>query len=279
MPSRNRDTLKYFFSDGAMPSAEMFSDLIDSMLNMDEEGFRKTDKNGFEIANRGASDNLLSFFKQQQPDKPVWQIRFDGNNNLVISRLDNPGANNQELSDQEKYCLNFALHNEQPVVGMGISQPQDSLHIAGNVRSEGRRGSSNKELSSPTANGEWHTIAGPFTGCQVVEVVARAKNDSKKRFAVMHAIATHTISPGKKDLFNWLGLRKRIRYTQSFYDSFLHRLKLRWRPGSKRGQYYLQIRSNCDYGTDSVIDFHITNLWSEQSCEISPEPSLGVNQE
>lgn len=262
MPARNRDTLKYFFSDGAMPSADMFADLIDSMVNMEEEGFRKTAQHGLEISNKDSYETLLSFFRQQQPDTPVWQFRFNGND-LVLSRLDGQETSEQEISGKENYSLNFGIHNNQPALGVGVQKPKDCLHLSGYVRAAGRRGSVSSETTRPPADGDWHTIAGPFKGCQVIEVVARAKSSSRRRYAVMHAIATHTQSPARNDLFQWLRLRNPIRYTQAFYDSYLHRLKLRWRPGSERGEYFLQIRTNWDYGADSVIDFHIANLWSD----------------
>jgi hypothetical protein len=42
MTTRNRDTLKQFFQEGRLPTSDHFGDLIDSMLNMSDEGFRKT---------------------------------------------------------------------------------------------------------------------------------------------------------------------------------------------------------------------------------------------
>ena len=271
MSARNRDTLKKLFDDGAMPSAAMFADLIDSMLNMDDEGFSKSDEHGFEITNIGDFESLISFFKKSRPNEPLWRIKFDGSdNNLVLGKVI---ANDDQINKKDaliaKYLLNLNASNGQAKIGVGLEQPQDTLHVAGNVRSEGRRGIISKvndeeDPLPPIADGGWHPIAGPFVGCQALEVVARAKNDRKKRYAMIHAIAMHTISPVKKNLFSFLGLKNRIRCTHSFYDSFLHKLKLRWQPGKKKGEYILEIRTNCDYGDDPVIDYHITNLWSDQ---------------
>jgi len=279
MSSRNRDTLKKLFEDGAMPSADMFADLIDSMLNMDDEGFSKSDEHGFEITNIGESESLISFFKKSRPSEPLWSIKFNGsNNNLVFGKVI---AKDNDLFTKKnaliaKYLLNLNTSNGQAKIGIGLEQPQDTLHVAGNVRSEGRRGivsKANDDDPLPKADGGWHTIAGPFVGCQALEVVARAKNDRTKRYGMVHAIAMHTISPVKKNMFSFLGLKNRIRCTHSFYDSFLHKIKLRWQPGKKKGEYLLEIRTNCDYGDGSIIDCHITNLWSDQD----PFPGQAVS--
>jgi len=270
MPSRNRDTLKYFFSDGALPSSDMFGDLIDSMLNMDDEGFSKSSQNGFELTNQGDSENLLSFYNQSSPDEALWRVRFEGNeNNLVFSRVKDQQNEQMSREDAEKakYLLHLNMSEHQPKVGIGVAQPRDTLHVAGNVRCEGRRGVASSDHPLPLADGAWYTIGGPYTGCQTLEVVARAKNDKKRRYASMHAIAMHTISPVKRNIFSFLGLKNKIKTTHAFYDSLLHRLKLRWQPAKERGQYVLQIRTNCDYADEGVIDYHITNLWSDQQSD------------
>lgn len=279
MPSRNRDTLKAFFSEGSMPSAEMFADLIDSMLNMDDEGFRKSDENGFEISNIGDSESLISFYKESHPDKPVWRFRFDGQeNNLIVEKVtfSNKRAIEKDELEKAKYLLSLSAENDRVKVGIGIAQPQDTLQVVGNIRAEGRRGIVDQTHDTPKADNDWHTIAGPFVGCQCLEVVARAKNDQKKRYAMIHAIAMHSIGPTKKNIFSLLGLKNRIRSTHSFYNSFKDRLKLQWKPGDKRGEYVLQIRTNCDYGEDSQLTFHITNLWSDQNSEVPTAGRSGI---
>ncbi|MHC5924226.1 hypothetical protein ACYT6T_10685, partial [Streptococcus pyogenes] len=59
-------------------------DLIDSMLNMSDEGFRKTADHGFEIT---SDEALLSFYREQNGhDKPVWSINLAGDNNQLLLR-------------------------------------------------------------------------------------------------------------------------------------------------------------------------------------------------
>ena len=41
MPNLNRSTLKAYFSEGKMPTADHFAALIESTLNMADEGFKK----------------------------------------------------------------------------------------------------------------------------------------------------------------------------------------------------------------------------------------------
>ena len=68
MAKQNRETLKRFFGVGKLPTEEHFADLVDSSLNIIDEGFDKTDEFGFEITPQKGSDdteNLISFFRKR----------------------------------------------------------------------------------------------------------------------------------------------------------------------------------------------------------------------
>ena len=52
MAKQNRETLKRFFSAGKLPSEEHFADLIDSSLNVTDEGFSKSEDFGFEVKDK-----------------------------------------------------------------------------------------------------------------------------------------------------------------------------------------------------------------------------------
>ena len=58
----NRATLRNFFADGQRPNGKHFGRLIDSMLNMVDEGFSKTPQDGLKIASAVTHQTLLSFY-------------------------------------------------------------------------------------------------------------------------------------------------------------------------------------------------------------------------
>ena len=60
MGTADRSTLKKFFESGRMPSERQFADLIDSMLNMVDEGFDKTEQR--QQHRRDVTTDLLTLF-------------------------------------------------------------------------------------------------------------------------------------------------------------------------------------------------------------------------
>ena len=93
MKTVNRETLKNYFRDGQMPSQRHFEALIDSMLNMNDEGFRKTVEHGEQLYAPIGHDALMSFFRDQQPDAALWQLRLGTvNDQLQFHAADTPSA-------------------------------------------------------------------------------------------------------------------------------------------------------------------------------------------
>lgn len=70
MEKLDRNALKNKFKKGKMPSEQDFSNLIDSMVNILEEGFDKTSRDGLKISQLMGSGRLLSFIKILR-----WKIR------------------------------------------------------------------------------------------------------------------------------------------------------------------------------------------------------------
>ena len=84
MTSRSRESLKRYFRDGALPNEDHFADLIDSMLNMSDEGFRKTVEHGFEVYSPQGHDALVSFFREQEPETPAWYFELGGARDALL---------------------------------------------------------------------------------------------------------------------------------------------------------------------------------------------------
>ncbi|MCO7226554.1 hypothetical protein [Pleionea sp. CnH1-48] len=251
MAKRNRSTLKSFFQKGALPSSDQFSDLIDSQLNIVDEGFNKSPENGLEISSLGDNDNLVSFYKINNVQYPNWSIGFDGQSNDQLSFRQHSG------SEQQSAVISLSPEGR---VGINTNSPESELDVNGVIKSKGRRGI---ETKSALADGQWHDISDGLNGCQAFEVIAGAGNKGTGKYALMHAIAMNTFNP-KGWLFNFLGHKNKVKYHHAYYYSFAHRLKLRWRKDKQSDQYYLQIRSNCDYGEGIRIRYSITKLWFDE---------------
>src|SRR6185436_4522799 len=149
MAKRNRITLKHFFRRGGLPTENQFRDLIDSTLNMVDEGFDKSAENGLEISPLGDKPSLLSFFKSADAVEPAWTIRYDENREKLLIEI--PG---------ETPLLSFSPRRQ---VGIHKADPAYALDVDGVIASHGRVG--NFAEGRVPADGKWHVIAAKLSGC------------------------------------------------------------------------------------------------------------------
>lgn len=272
MTSRNRESLKRYFREGALPDEDHFADLIDSMLNMSDEGFRKTVEHGFEVYSPLGHDALISFFRDQDPERPAWRIELGGARDaLLIQGRDapedadetggTPGASGGQPASQRPALLYL---DQDRRIGVGNEQPRTMLDVAGTVRSTGREGAYAREHPvTLRADGSWQDLTDDLGGCQAFEIVAGAGMRGKGRFGLVHAIAINTYNP-TLGLFDFLNRKRGIRCTHGFYSRRCDRLQLRWVGTSGRNaNYRLQIRTGCDFGPDVRIQAQLTQLWSD----------------
>lgn len=252
MAKKNRSTLKRYFSEGALPSADQFADLIDSNLNTIDEGFDKTPENGFEISLIGDHDKLISFFRDNAAQQAVWSISYDkGNDRLLFVKPAQAGA-----------APAVAAFDPRGRLGINTSDPQWSLDVAGVIAAQGRIGANPNQQKTVPADGEWHDITDTLNGCQGFEVMAGVGNKGTGRYALLQAVALNTFNP-KGLFFNFLRRKSRIRCTQAYYLSRGHKIKLRWQ--AKDEGYALQLRTNCDYGDGIRVRYYLTQLWFDES--------------
>jgi hypothetical protein len=254
----NRESLRNYFSAGALPTQEHFADLVDSMLNMSDEGFCKTVEGGFEISSATGYDTLLSFFRDQDPDQPLWRMGFGGAQGQLLIRA-NPGASVDAAPAPPLWSLDSAQRGR---VGIRTANPQAALDVDGVVRSTGRRGSCARATPVPLlANGQWQDLTDDLAGCQAFELTAGAGHPGQGRFAMLHATALNAYNP-TLGILDFLNRKRGIRCTHAYYARRCDRLQLRWKGSSGRdARYRLQLRSGCDYGQGIVIQAHLTRLW------------------
>ncbi|WP_457337728.1 hypothetical protein [Rhizobacter sp. P5_C2] len=260
MTIRNRKTLQHFFDEGRLPTRDHFADLIDSMLNMSDEGFHKSAENGIEVSSPAGYDALVSFYREQSSRTALWSMSYGGDRDQLLFHRAGVAA-----SRGRKPVL--AL-DPQDRVGIGTAEPSQALDVAGVVASQGRVGSCRWPGIAPAlADGEWHDLTGPLAGCQAFEVMAGAGHPGGGRFALMHAIAMNTYNPAS-GWWDFLSRRKRIRCDNTWYGRRCDKLELRWDGSSGRNaSYRLQVRSKCDYGSGVRIQATLTRLWFDESME------------
>ncbi|MEY8711547.1 hypothetical protein [Mangrovibacter phragmitis] len=264
MSKRNRSTLKNYFRHGTMPSAEHFSDLIDSCVNQIDEGFIKPPETGLQLRALDQK-HLLSFYQQNSPDTPLWHVGF-APQDINLHIFANPEA---DITDDNPdntattQAINLAL-TPQGNVGINTATPKQTLDVNGTVASQGRMGTTLIETPVP-ADGEWHDITPELEGCHMLEVVAGIGIRHSGRYALVHAVAINTCAPNKH-WWQWQD-KNPIHMTQAYFHSSADKIQLRWRQKNHKGTvrpYFLQIRTNTSFGENQIIQYHITHLWNDQ---------------
>ncbi len=292
----NRATLKTYFRAGSLPTQKHFEDLIESTLNMQDEGFKRTPENGVEISKLRDREAFLSVYGTPDADRPDWSISGDAGARLLFR----PGPAAEKAGEPV-----LALHTLQdatadagdgtPVVrarvGINTGAPEHELDVAGTVRMQARVGGfipekfrtpqgtvtpeGVKAAGAVLADGEWHDISGPLRGCHAFEVMAGTGNKDTGRYGMLHAVALNTFHP-RRGLFDFLAPKRPIRETSAYYDRRCDMLQLRWKTLNgaygKNAEYCLQVRSKCPYpdaggGKPPVIRCRITRLWLDETMQ------------
>ena len=265
MAKKNRSTLKRYFRKGALPSEDHFSDLIDSALNIVDEGLERTPQNGVELSLIGQHERLISFFKSVGTTQAAWTIKYNHESDLLTFA---------KLGDDDAETPVLTLDGKGRI-GVNQDNSAHALDVNGVISAHGRIGANPGTQKTVPADGQWHDITATLNGCHALEVMAGAGNKGTGRYGLMKAVAMNTYNPSGF-IFNFLNLKKRIRYQQSYYLSRINRLKLRWH--SVEDGYRLQLRSNCDYGDDVRIRFYLTSLWFDEDMLESAAPEAGGAQ-
>lgn len=275
MSRQSRETLKSYFREGRRPSEDDFADLIDSALNITDEGFRKTPPDGLRVASLGDSHALMSFYTpRSEADRAEWSIGL--------------GDDFKRLSIHRPGLAGAPLFNLDPEgrVGVGKAWPQDELDVDGVIRSDGRRGREAQDrivdgkVDRLIADGELHALTGDLHGLQAFEVIAGVGLPETGRFALMHAVALNAFNPIWWDNL-FFANKKRIRQHHAYYSRRVDRLQLHWVPSSdnptkghgEQATYQLKIGTRRDYlagkrvrgevkPDDEVrIRAYVTRLW------------------
>jgi hypothetical protein len=252
MAMKDRNTLKHYFKKGDIPSQAEFENLIDSGINMIDDGFSKTSKDGLMISGVGGTENLLSFYDEIQDETAQWVISI--NKKGIV----NQDMNNLQIKSPENKIPLLTI-NKKGKIGINESKPQKELDVNGWIASKGRIGRYSIENTVP-ANGKWQPITPSLNYCQAFEIVARTGIIGTGKHAIMHAIAVSAYGNSCSS----------IRKTRSYFNFWKPvKLQLRW-TGSAH-EYQLEIRCKQNLGNDVLIKYFITQLWSDEEMGIEKQ--------
>lgn len=256
MALRNRETLINYFKKGELPKEGHFEDLIESVVNIIDDGISVSIKEGLKITPLGELGNLISFYKEIEDENPQWSLILDKKNNVLSVNDFNNGK-----------IVSFTGDGN---VGIGTEEPEYKLDVSGIVSMEGRignyNGGNNKSDASTKvpADGNWHPILSGLDGAQAFEIMAGVGKRKTGKYALMHAIALSTFG-GRSS--------SRIRKTQAHYRWFWHKILLRWRGSTY--DYRLEMRTMIDYGENQFISYNITQLWFDEFMKNSQQELSG----
>lgn len=247
MAKRNRETLKNYFRQGARPTEQEFADLVDSSLNILDDGFSKDPQMGIELSPLLGKETLVSLFRETIASSPQWEISIDKNNgDLHISRID----------ENEKTLL-LGLRTDG---SLSLGEKGREILFSGALRMPAREGTLLR--GEVPADGRWHDLTEisaegrPETkvwrGCRALEVVASVGVEGSGRHAILVATATTCFGESSK-----------VKKVSSYYGSFGNRILLRWQKiKQERHTCKLQLKTILKYGDDAVIRYHVTSLWN-----------------
>lgn len=266
--ARNRATLREYFASGGRPTGAEFAELIESMLNMKDEGFAKTPDEGLKVTSAVNEPALLTFFRKEHGDHGLWSLRYGGpgdprsedrspvggdrgkRNPLAVLPLpQGEGGARLDPGSLSKVAPLIALH-EEGRVSVGKHTADHMLDVQGMVAARGRVGTYPvPDETAVRADGEWKAVTGTLFGCAALEIVASVGDPNTGHHATMHAVALNAYNPTFTGLLGWLALRKpfawidrrfnrrkRIRSQHAWFGERCDRLELQWAlPVQKEG--------------------------------------------
>ena len=270
MSKRNRKTLAEHFTEGSLPTQEAFADLIDSTINIVDDGFEKNASEGLKLAQVDENAKLLSFYDEITVRSPVWTMALSapstayahGNyKNLTVSWGGNP-ENRLILSSVPEI---EAPETEGAVVPhrlrMGINRPspQHEMDVGGVVAADGRIGRRAPDGFEVRADGQWHPITKPLDGCHAFEIMAGIGKPKSGKYALTHAFAVSTFNSKHSSITSH----------QARFSSRCDQLDLRWQGTTH--EYVLEMRTRCSYeqhaNEEIFVQYYLTQLWFDPFME------------
>ena len=129
--NRDRNTLKGFFTKGAIPSQENFADLIDSAINQNDDGITKLPTDPLRINASGPGDTVLNFYQKAADSKPAWALSLNSGDASPKA-----GLNVSSIPGGNRFFIDYKSGN----VGIGTTSPGKPLTVTGSADVKGTIG-------------------------------------------------------------------------------------------------------------------------------------------
>lgn len=239
MPKRNRQTLKECFKEGKKPSELDFENLIDSTINILDDGFSKQADTGMALSPIQGNHAVISVFREAGDDRAAWEIAIDPDSgSLKINRC------HTEIS-----TTIMTLDTDGNIE---LGETGGEIIVKGDICATGRKGGYIK--GKVPADGRWHDITTKLEGCWALEVIAGSGRKNTGKHALLVATAVHCF-----------GAKRQVKKVSSHYGISGNRIRLRW----KRSGFActLQIRTSFNFGPGVDIDYNISRLWDKPYME------------
>lgn len=241
----NRQTLKNYFKKGGFATEKHFVDLIDSSLNVVDDGISIQREQGLKLNPIGFSTKLISFFKKSTQKSPEFSIELDQ-------------ANAPGLSIQSEDDKSIIKVRKEGLVGINTLDPKYTLDVNGTVGMKSKVGT--HAIGSVPGDGSWHSILTNLDGINGYEITANIKGKpGSGRYSIAHTIALST--------FGGRSSKNKINTTVASYGSFFYKISFRWYGDIYN--YELQARTTRHFGINEktgspfLLSFNIIKLFSE----------------
>lgn len=231
MAKTNRRTLKEYFGKGKKPDSGQFADLIDSMLNIVDDGFSKSAERGILLSPLDDDGAVMEIRRNILDGEPAWIVSLGRDGELHIQR----GTEEQPL----------VTLSQDGKISLG-NKDKITLEVKGAIHADSFVGSylQGKVL----ANGQWQNIGEPEYGCVGYHIEAACGLRGQGRYALADVTAMHCF-----------GKHPCIRYARSWFGSRFNKIQFRWlREGHN---CVLQVRTRSDYGKDVWVHYRIKRLF------------------
>ncbi|MEM6272186.1 MAG: hypothetical protein AAF998_22300 [Bacteroidota bacterium] len=122
----DRSTLKGYFVKNAVPTQQQFAELIDSGINLAEDGLTKdVDASLCVQASRRQEQSIIDLYRDFTTLKPVWRYEMN-----PLRTPGDPGSSNPGLALRDDHArMRLYLQEDEPLAGIGTLDPKAALQI------------------------------------------------------------------------------------------------------------------------------------------------------